>query len=198
MLFKKTKIALCFLLASIITPTLQAGDFDIALNSDTFVGGYASGGTFAGSQQSKFELFYNKDRDRVVSYGWRSDIEAVQDTSYIFSLGVSGFALHRELHTDSNSDNVSWGLAIDLATGYRFSFGLPMQVILGVSHSPDIVNSGKLKALSRINARLEVHLTPSVIVHSGLVNNKSEYSSSIVGINETFSEELLVGFRIKF
>ena len=191
------KIALSCLL--VLTLEVQARVVDININNSSVEGQYISTAQFATALNSGFTAYFNEDGVNYFSIDFQSQLEAAQNSGVIFGLGVNSFLLVQPLETGEAADDVNLGLAILLQSGYRFAVNaIPTQVVLNLGHSPNIINSGGMNTLTRINLRSEFHITPSVITYLGYRNDSATYNHENVQADETYDSSLALGFRFRF
>ena len=187
--------------AALLTATLgaQAGVVDLNINNSAVEGSYVRTGQFATGFNSGFTGYFNEDGVNYFSIDFQSQLEAVQDSGVIAGLGVNSFLLVQPLETGEAGDDVNMGLSILLQGGYRFAVNdIPTQVVLNLGHSPNIINSGGMNTLTRMNLRSEFHVTPSVISYLGYRNDSATYNHENVQPAETFDSGVMLGFRFKF
>ena len=193
------KIALSCLLLLVLTLDVQARVVDININNSSVEGQYISTAQFATALNSGFTAYFNEDGVNYFSIDFQSQLEAAQNSGVIFGLGVNSFLLVQPLETGEAADDVNLGLAILLQSGYRFAVNaIPTQVVLNLGHSPNIINSGGMNTLTRINLRSEFHITPSVITYLGYRNDSATYNHENVQADETYDSSLALGFRFRF
>ena len=193
------KIILSYLLLLATTLNVQARVVDININNSSVEGQYISTAQFATALNSGVTGYFNEDGVNYFSIDFQSRLEAAQDSGVIFGLGVSSFLLVQPLETGESSDDVNLGLAISLQSGYRFAVNAtPTQVVLNLTHSPNIINGGGINTLTRINLRSEFLITPSVITYLGYRNDRALYNHEDVQTDDTYDSSAILGFRFKF
>ena len=194
-----TKTFLSYLLLLLCSLNVHAAIVDINLNNSSAEGQYISTGRFATNLASGVTGYFNGDGINYFSIDFQSQLESVQNSGVIFALGINSFLFTQALETGEPADDVDLGLSVLLQGGYRFGVnGIPAQVVLNVGHSPNIINTGGLNTLTRMNMRSEFHITPSVITYLGYRNDSAVYNHENLPVAETYDSSAMLGFRFKF
>ena len=195
-----TKFTSLLLLVACWAPALSSASIlDFNMNSGSVEAQYINRGEFAESFSSGFSAYFNEDDIRYFSIDMESQLEAVQGSGAIFGIGLGAFVFQQALNTGDSEDDISVGLSILGQGGYRFRLNdIPTQIVLDLSHSPNIVNSGEIDSLTRINLRTEFHVTPSVITYLGYRSDSASYTEDFIDVEENYDSAAIFGFRVRF
>ena len=195
-----TKFTSLLLIAACLAPALSSARIlDFNMNSASVEAQYINRGEFAESFSSGFSAYFNEDDIRYFSIDMQSQLEAVSGSGAIFGIGLGAFVFQQELNTDDSEDDLSLGLSILGQGGYRFRLNeIPTQIVLNLGHSPNIVNSGEIDSLTRINLRTEFHVTPSVITYLGYRSDTASYTEDFANVEENYDSAAIFGFRVRF
>ena len=195
-----TRFTSLMLLVALLAPALSSARIlDFNMNSGSVEAQYINRGEFADSFSSGFSAYFNEDDIRYFSIDMQSQLEAVPGSGAIFGIGLGAFAFQQALNTGDSEDDLSLGLSILGQGGYRFRLNeIPTQIVLNSGHSPNIVNSGEIDSLTRINLRTEFHMTPSVITYLGYRSDTASYTEDFANVEENYDSAAIFGFRVRF
>ena len=195
-----TRFTSLMLLVALLAPALSSARIlDFNMNSGSVEAQYINRGEFADSFSSGFSAYFNEDDIRYFSIDMQSQLEAVPGSGAIFGIGLGAFAFQQALNTGDSEDDLSLGLSILGQGGYRFRLNeIPTQIVLNFGHSPNIVNSGEIDSLTRINLRTEFHMTPSVITYLGYRSDTASYTEDFANVEENYDSAAIFGFRVRF
>ena len=190
-----TTIALALLLSA----PAHARVLDLNLNNTSVETQYINRGEFADNFSSGFTAYFNDDNARFLSIDLQSQLEPVQNSGAIFGIGLNAFLFQQDLGTDDDQDDLAMGLGLLAQGGYRFAVNnIPTQIVLNLNYSPNILNTGEIDTITRLNLRAEFHVTPSVITYVGARDDRAKYDAANIDVEESYDSGAMLGFRFKF